>query len=528
MTDNQIEINVFVAYSQEDKAFRDELAIHLKILKRQGFINDWFERGIAPGKKWGKGIAKELEKADLILMVISPGFLKSDYSNSIEVKKARELQKSGKADFIPIILKKCDWEKTSFYELTPLPESGKPVIGSHWYSMDEAFVNIDKALKGFIKRRKKTKEKENLQRAIELNGRTKIQVPGGPLHPDAVNYIERTADRQLEGLLEYASAPMFLIIGGVQSGKTSLVYQFLNKARKKREYKVIHIDFSELLAISRNPNLKDVFVFILKKTSEDLIGQKQDDSALKDEYEESIAVEWATEKLRKILEDHSDDKRTFLIIDSIDLLHDRVENSDKMELLIQWLAVLRNYQDSFPFSELTIIAVMTILSYSSTIISPLKTQAANISLPNFGKTEIKKLMEFMCLKMDIDENAAQIYKLFGGHPHLSHLAIYELCSGIGLPEIKAKAKNLIEGYRDYWERIKVILNFILHKRGCENPILSIFKALLSENENKTDYKIISDLFEELYLLGILEMNHQISSEFIKNAIKKEMEINEAV
>ena len=88
MTDKQIEINVFAAYSQEDKVFRDELAIHLKILKRQGYINEWFEREITPGKKWGKGIAKELEKADLILMVISPGFLKSDYSNSNEVSQS--------------------------------------------------------------------------------------------------------------------------------------------------------------------------------------------------------------------------------------------------------------------------------------------------------------------------------------------------------------------------------------------------------------------------------------------------------
>jgi hypothetical protein len=157
-----VDINVFIVYSHEDIAFKEELELHLKILKLQGMVNNWNQREILPDRQRDNAVALELDNPDIILMVISPGLLSSGYLAGRETEKALELHRSLKADLIPLIFKECAWEQTPLYELMPLPESGKPVISRHWLSMDEAFVNIDKALKRVIKRRREKKEAENL------------------------------------------------------------------------------------------------------------------------------------------------------------------------------------------------------------------------------------------------------------------------------------------------------------------------------------------------------------------------------
>lgn len=531
MTDNSLEIKVFISYSHKDVNLRKELEVHLSVLKRQGYITVWHDGEIMASEKWDEKTRSELEKADIVLILISPDYLASEYINDVEIKKALKLHQKGRIDVVPIILRECAWkEEKTLAALQFFPENGEPIDSNHWYNRDEAFTNVALGLKKVIKDRNEIKELEKeSQSEIIRKGTRKIQVPGGPLLPDVVNYIERPADTQLRRLLAYGSAPMFLIIGGIQCGKTSLINRFIKKAKEKKENKIIHVDFSKLLTTNKNPGIKDIFIYILEKAFEDLADKKSTDSTLKDECDESTVIEWATEKLRKFFEKHlKTNKRTFLIIDSIDLLFEP-KKFGKKESLIQWLVKLRNQQDSSPFDQLTIIAVMTISSYSSAYISPLKIQAANIALQNFGKYEINTLLKKLMGEESKNEgNATDIFNLFGGHPHLSHLAAYELNSCANFSTIQQHAMNLFGGYGSYWRRIKRILKYLIQKRDDIQSIDVLFKALLSEKKKRTEIKIIDDFFEQLYILDLVEMNHQISSDFIKNAIKKELAQNEAV
>jgi hypothetical protein len=58
---------------------RDELENHLKLLKRQNVIDTWHDRKIMSGTEWDKVINKNLDNADIILLLISSVFLASDY-----------------------------------------------------------------------------------------------------------------------------------------------------------------------------------------------------------------------------------------------------------------------------------------------------------------------------------------------------------------------------------------------------------------------------------------------------------------
>ena len=81
---------VFISYSHTDENYRKELEKHLSVLKRNGYIDTWTDRELIAGENWGTQIAKEIEEAKIILLLVSSDFLASNYCYDIEMKRAIE------------------------------------------------------------------------------------------------------------------------------------------------------------------------------------------------------------------------------------------------------------------------------------------------------------------------------------------------------------------------------------------------------------------------------------------------------
>ncbi len=120
-------IRVFYSYAREDKALRDQLDRHLATLKRSGAIQTWSDSDISPGVAWDEEIANQLNRADIILFLISPDFMASDYLYSREMQRAMERHERGEALVIPIILRPTAWHDTPFRKLLALPRNGRAV-----------------------------------------------------------------------------------------------------------------------------------------------------------------------------------------------------------------------------------------------------------------------------------------------------------------------------------------------------------------------------------------------------------------
>ena len=134
--------SVFFSYSHTNKTLRDNLEKHLSVLKRNGHIGTWYDRKINPGSEVNLEIDAHLVTADLILLLISPDFLASDYCWSKEMTRAMERHEAGNAVVIPIILRPCDWHHTPFGKLKALPTDGHPVVSKHWKNSDSAFADV--------------------------------------------------------------------------------------------------------------------------------------------------------------------------------------------------------------------------------------------------------------------------------------------------------------------------------------------------------------------------------------------------
>jgi hypothetical protein len=143
-------IKVFFSYSREDERLRDELAKHLRILEREKVIESWHDRQILAGSPWEKQIDDHLRQAQIILMLVSPDFLASDYCWDVEIKLAMERHDRKDATVVPVILRPCDWTSSPLGTLQAVPKNAKPV--TTWDNPDEAFLSIVRSIRELVER----------------------------------------------------------------------------------------------------------------------------------------------------------------------------------------------------------------------------------------------------------------------------------------------------------------------------------------------------------------------------------------
>lgn len=137
-------IRVFFSYAHEDEKFREELEKHLSFLKRNKKIIGWHDRRITGGSNWEQEINDNIDQAQIILMLISPDFINSDYCFETESIRALEKHSKKEAIVVPIIIRPCLWLQTPFKSLQALPTDGMPV--STFKNSDEAWLDVSVGL----------------------------------------------------------------------------------------------------------------------------------------------------------------------------------------------------------------------------------------------------------------------------------------------------------------------------------------------------------------------------------------------
>lgn len=138
-------VEVCISYSHKDYRLREKLETHFSLLKRQGVIDAWHDRRITAGREWASAIDEHLDRAALILLLVSADFLASDYCYDREMTRALERHDAGDARVIPIILRPVDWHNAPFARLEALPRDGKAV--TDWSSRDRAFKDIAEGIR---------------------------------------------------------------------------------------------------------------------------------------------------------------------------------------------------------------------------------------------------------------------------------------------------------------------------------------------------------------------------------------------
>jgi serine/threonine protein kinase len=133
-------VQLFFSYDRKDQKLRDQLEEHLSILKYRGLITTWHEQEIHAGEDRAEQINRHLEQASIILLLISPAFMASDYCYSKEMQYALAKHRRGDGKVVPVLLRPVLISNAPFSTLEVLPSNRKPVV--IWRNRDTAFVDI--------------------------------------------------------------------------------------------------------------------------------------------------------------------------------------------------------------------------------------------------------------------------------------------------------------------------------------------------------------------------------------------------
>lgn len=155
---------IFFSYSHKDEAYRDKLETHLVILQRKGLIDTWSDRQITPGENWESIIEDELDRADIVLFLVSADFIASDYCYGKEMTRAMERHERKEAKLIPVIVRSVDWRDAPFGRLQAVPKDGKPVTS--WTNQDEAWLNVEQGIRKAVEELQETKFRDTSTSAL--------------------------------------------------------------------------------------------------------------------------------------------------------------------------------------------------------------------------------------------------------------------------------------------------------------------------------------------------------------------------
>lgn len=142
-------VEVLYLYDAADEVLKKQLDQHLAVLRQHERISTWDESQLTAGAEIEAGITAQIERAKMILLLVSADFLASDRLYNDHLQQALARHRRREAVICPILVRPCSWEGASFAKLpTVLPRNKK--AATLWDDQDEGFRHIARELEGFL------------------------------------------------------------------------------------------------------------------------------------------------------------------------------------------------------------------------------------------------------------------------------------------------------------------------------------------------------------------------------------------
>lgn len=233
-------VHLFYSYCHKDQQHKTSMEKSLELLKQNGLLQEWSDRSILSGESISEKIRQELDKADIIVFLVSPDFIASaECRKEWEYAKQREENKS--LFRIPIILKDCAWKDLLDDDnVKALPVDGRPV--TNFRAQNTAWQQVYEGLKLIIRRLRNTFTlKLDFQAEMEETeflSQKRIKLQEIYVFPVLSSYSARkgddgTSDDPVVTTKDLLEKKYSIIHGDEGSGKTALGrYLFLGLAKE--------------------------------------------------------------------------------------------------------------------------------------------------------------------------------------------------------------------------------------------------------------------------------------------------------
>lgn len=134
-------VKVVILYAAPDRDLLGELEPHLSVLECHGRITIWHRDRAAAGEDVEVIARRQIEAAEIIVPLISVSLL----ACHLEMNRATEAQRTGRARIVPVLVRPCDLAAASVGGLQMLPRGGPAV--SLWGVRDAAWTEVATAIR---------------------------------------------------------------------------------------------------------------------------------------------------------------------------------------------------------------------------------------------------------------------------------------------------------------------------------------------------------------------------------------------
>lgn len=148
-----LSVSVFISYSHKDAVFLDNLRGHLTPYERSDALKVWADPLIEPGQQWSDEIFTNLDRSNIMILLLSADSLRSKFCIEKELARAVELG----IEVVPILIRACRYDKElRLGGIQAIRPGGKPVETA---DNDAAWVQVTRQLDKVIERVRKRRQR---------------------------------------------------------------------------------------------------------------------------------------------------------------------------------------------------------------------------------------------------------------------------------------------------------------------------------------------------------------------------------
>ena len=119
--------HVFVSYSHQDVRWLNRLRTMLKPVERRFPTAVWSDRQIEAGARWASEIEQALASARVVLLLVSPSFLASDFIDQNELGPVLAAARDGRKKILWVLVSQCLWDQTAIIDYQAAHDISRPL-----------------------------------------------------------------------------------------------------------------------------------------------------------------------------------------------------------------------------------------------------------------------------------------------------------------------------------------------------------------------------------------------------------------
>ena len=156
--------HLFVSYSHADTKWLKAFDPHLRGFELHATVERFDDRKLLGGDDWDAEVKAALDRAAVILLLVTANFTGSKYIHRVELPTALKLRRESGSIVVPVLFEDCARQLLAIDDINYLPKDSEGMLKplAEWRSAQRAkgFTQVIEHILGQIKRRQARVEQE--------------------------------------------------------------------------------------------------------------------------------------------------------------------------------------------------------------------------------------------------------------------------------------------------------------------------------------------------------------------------------